>query len=70
MEKRKHYWNRRWGRLARFDILLYEDGGSWLLEHRRGGSEGRSIWSEFDDEDSTLDRLRDLLDAGDDWQEL
>jgi hypothetical protein len=70
MEKRKHFWNGRWGRLARLDVLLFEDGGSWLVEHRRGGAEGRSTWSEFDVEDGALDRLRDLLAGGDDWREI
>lgn len=69
MEKRKHFWNGRWGRLARTDILVYEDGGRWMVEHRRGGADGRSAWSEFDHEDAALDKLRDLL-IGDDWREL
>ena len=69
MEKRKHLWNGRWGRMARVDILLYEDGGRWMLEHRRGGAEGRTTWYEHDDEDRALDQLRDLL-IGDGWREL
>ena len=48
MEKRKHYWNGRWGRLARHDVLLYEDGGQWTVEHRIGGVEGRCAVAEFD----------------------
>ncbi len=70
MEKRKHYWNGRWGRLARHDVLLYEDGGFWQVEHRIGGSEGRTRWYEHDDEDAALDRIRDLLATSDGWQEL
>lgn len=61
MEKRGHYWNGRWGRLARQDVLLFEDGGRWLVEHRVGGVEGRSVWTRFEDEDGALDRVRDLL---------
>lgn len=70
MEKRQHYWNGRWGRLARHDVILYEDGGRWMVEHRVGGAEGRSSWSEFEQEDEALDRVRDLLAGSDDWREL
>jgi hypothetical protein len=70
MEKRKHYWNGRWGRIARLDVLLYEDAGHWTVERRVGGVEGRSHLSEFDDEDVALDRVRDLLAGTDDWREL
>ena len=70
MEKRKHYWNGRWGRLARLDVVLYEDGGAWLVEYRRGGAEGRSVFHEFGDEDSALDAARDLLAGGDAWTQL
>jgi hypothetical protein len=70
MDKRKHYWNGRWGRLARHDLMIYEDAGLWRVEHRTGGVEGRSRWDEFDDEDAALDRLRDLLAVSDDWREL
>lgn len=70
MEKRKHYWNGRWGRLARQDVLLYEDAGRWTVEHRTGGVEGRSRRTEFDHEDAALDRLRDLVGDGSDWRDL
>ena len=70
MEKRKHYWNGRWGRLARVDIVLYEDAGRWIVEERTGGVEGRSVMTEFDHEDAALDRVRDLLAGTDDWREL
>jgi len=70
VEKRKHYWNGRWGRLARHDLMVYEDGGQWFVEHRLGGAEGRSTWHEFPAEDAALDRVRDLLAGRDDWREL
>jgi hypothetical protein len=70
MEKRKHYWNGRWGRLARVDVLLYEDAGLWTVEERVGGVEGRIQTAEFDREDDAFDRLRDLLAGTDDWREL
>ncbi|MBX6749668.1 MAG: hypothetical protein IRY85_08340 [Micromonosporaceae bacterium] len=70
MEKRKHFWNGRWGRLARVDIVLYEDAGRWIVEERTGGVEGRSVMAEFDHEDAALDRVRDLLAGTEDWREL
>jgi phage gp37-like protein len=70
MEKRKHYWNGRWGRIARLDIMVYEDAGQWSVERRVGGVEGRSQVTEHTDEDAALDRLRDLLAGADDWREL
>lgn len=70
MEKRKHLWNGRWGRLARVDVVLYEDGGRWVVEHRVGGVEGRSTMIDFDGEDAALDRVRDLLAGFDEWREL
>jgi hypothetical protein len=70
MEKRKHFWNGRWGRLARQDVFLHEDGGQWFVESRRGGVEGRSEIVEFDDEEAARGRLAALLQQGDGWQEL
>ena len=70
MEKRKHYWNGRWGRLARVDIVLYEDAGLWMVEERVGGVEGRSSMVEFEREDDAFDRVRDLLTGTADWREL
>ena len=70
VEKRKHLWNGRWGRLARHDVLLYEDGGRWAVEERIGGSNGRIAWAEFDREQAALDRIRDLLDGPGEWREI
>jgi hypothetical protein len=70
MEKRKHLWNGRWGRLARVDVILYEDAGRWIVEHRTGGVEGRASMIEFASEDTALDRMRDLVAGADDWREL
>jgi hypothetical protein len=70
MEKRRHFWNGRWGRLARVDVTLYEDADRWLVEHRTGGVEGRATLIEFDSEDAALDRVRDLLAGAADWREL
>lgn len=70
MEKRKHFWNGRWGRLARVDVVLYEDAGRWIVEHRTGGVEGRTTMIEYDSEDVAHDRVRDLLAGVEEWREL
>ena len=70
MERRRHYWNGSWGRLTRRDVLLYESGGQWIVEDRRGGAEGRTRWFEHDEEDSAWDQVRALLSGYDDWREL
>ena len=72
MERRKHYWNGKWGRLARMDILVFEDAGAWLIEARSGGADGRSRWFQASDADAALDRVRDLITLSkmDSWREL
>jgi hypothetical protein len=70
MERRKHWWNSRWGRLSRRDVFVYEDGGQWLIEAREGGADGRSRWLECADEDAALDMVRDLMAGTDGWREL
>ena len=72
MERRKHYWNGKWGRLARRDILVFEDGGAWLVEAREGGADGKSRWFELPSEDVALDCVRDLITLSnmDSWREM
>jgi hypothetical protein len=72
VERRKHYWNGRWGRLARMDILVFEDAGAWVVEAREGGADGKSRWFELPDEDRALDCVRDLITVSkmDGWREL
>jgi hypothetical protein len=70
VERRKHWWNGIWGRLARHDVYLYEDGGRWWVETREGGAEGRSRWFEHADEDAALDQVRTLLDGPGTWRPL
>ncbi len=70
MERRKHWWNGTWGRLARRDIYLFEDGGRWSVEAREGGAEGRSRWYEFDDEDTAMDCVHGLLAQPGQWRQL
>jgi hypothetical protein len=72
VERRKHYWNGKWGRLARRDILVFEDGGAWLVEAREGGADGKSRWFELPSEDLALDCVRDLITLSkmDSWREM
>jgi len=70
MERRKHWWNGKPGRLARRDILVFEDGGAWWIEARDGGVEGRSRWLQVADEDAALDVTRDLMSDSEGWREL
>ena len=70
MERRKFWWNGKWGRVARRDILLYEDGGMWWLERREGGSEGRSTWSGFGSEQAANDAVATLTASGERWREM
>ncbi|MEV7230902.1 hypothetical protein AB0M79_28345 [Polymorphospora sp. NPDC051019] len=69
MGRRRHWWNGRWGRLARRDVLLFEDGGLWRLEARQRGVEGSIRSWEFSDEEAATAHARALRD-GDGWREL
>jgi hypothetical protein len=69
VEQRRHWWNSRWGTLARHDIFLRVDGDLWYVEDRWGGGEGTSRWFEPDNEDAALERVRELM-TGDGWREV
>jgi len=70
VERRKHYWNGRWGRLARQDIFVFDDGGTWSVEYREGGGESRSQWLECADEDAVLEAVHTSMTRSDDWKEM
>lgn len=70
MEQRRHWWNGKWGRLARRDVYLRADADRWHVEQRAGGAEGVSRYYEYDDEDTALERVRALLAGTDGWREL
>lgn len=70
MEQRKHWWNGKWGRLARRDVYLRTDADRWHVEQRAGGAEGISRFYEFDGEDEAYDAVRGLLVGPDTWREL
>jgi hypothetical protein len=70
MEQRKHWWNGKWGRLARRDVYLRADADQWFVEQRAGGAEGVSRFYEFDGEDEAYEAVRLMLDGPDDWRQL
>jgi hypothetical protein len=70
MEQRKHWWNGKWGRLARRDVYLRTDGDRWYVEQRAGGAEGISRFSEYGGEDDAYEVIRGLLVGPDKWREL
>jgi hypothetical protein len=70
MEQRKHWWNGKWGRLARRDVYLRADADRWYVEQRAGGAEGVSRLYEFGSEDQAYDAIRGLLVGPDTWREL
>ena len=70
MEQRRHWWNGKWGRLARRDVYLRADADRWHVEQRAGGAEGVSRHFEYGDEDEALETVRALLAGTDGWREL
>jgi len=70
MEQRKHWWNSRWGRIARKDVYLRVDGDRWFVEAREGGADGHSRWWEVGDEDRALEIVEGLLAGSSDWREI
>jgi hypothetical protein len=72
--RRRHWWNGKWGRLARRDVLLYLDDETqkWSVEAREGGVEGHSRWWELNCEPDALQLIDGLTEATvvDNWREL
>ncbi len=70
MEQRKHWWNGKWGRIARKDVFLRVNGDIWHVEARAGGAEGVSQFFEYDSEDAALETVRAMLTGPGTWREL
>ncbi len=51
---------------------VYEDAGTWTVEAREGGADGKSRWFELPNEDLALEFVGDLITASkmDGWPEL
>ena len=70
MEERKHWWNGKWGRIARKDVYLRVSGNQWHVERRAGGADGISQYFEYNGEEAALDAACALLSGPDEWREL
>jgi hypothetical protein len=72
--RRRHWWNGKWGRLARRDVLLYLDDETekWAVEAREGGVDGDSRWWELNCEADALQLIGGLTEPTvvDNWREL
>jgi hypothetical protein len=68
----KHWWNGRWGRLARRDVYVKVDSEPRsVVEARADGAEGRIKRQECRDEREALvlaERWREF--GGDDWADI
>lgn len=68
----EHWWNERWGRLARRDVWLRTDGTRWRVEAQQGGREGGRLWGRtYPDEAAARNQLDEIkARASDIWQEM
>ena len=73
-QRRQHWWSGKWGRLARRDVLLYEDDetGRWTVEAREGGADGESRWWHWACEADAMQLVAGLTVNGpvDQWREM
>ncbi|WP_213005806.1 hypothetical protein [Paractinoplanes toevensis] len=65
-----HWWNGRWGRIARRDVYLRVEGDGFVVEAREGGAGGTARTWHPPTEDDALLLVDDLLNDQDGWREL
>ena len=73
VERVAWWWNRKWGRLARRDVMIYYDGaGHWQVQAREGGVEGRFQHQDFTDESQARDIAMQFMaaSAADNWRAM
>lgn len=71
MEAQRVWWNRKWGKITRRDVLIYYRPEQWLIVAREGGPEGKAKKVEAASEAEALqiaEEFRRL--GGGDWREL
>jgi hypothetical protein len=72
--RRQHWWNGKWGRLARRDVFLNQDDttGHFWVEAREGGADGTSIRQEYDCEPDAARYIARLTtnSAIDRWRQM
>ncbi|GGJ75510.1 hypothetical protein GCM10010123_01860 [Pilimelia anulata] len=69
---RRHWWNGKWGRLARRDIFIRQTPSGVELELREGGYDGRSVRATFPTEGSAVVEAERRMQPHptDDWREV
>jgi hypothetical protein len=66
-----HWWNGRWGRLARRDVWLHRDDDSWIVAARQGDGESNVWHSKPSSEAQARTLVADLLArGGEHWTDL
>lgn len=71
MVAQRQWWNKRWGRLSRRDVLIHYEPEKWLVEAREGGPEGRIKKVPAGNEAEALQIARRFMELGsDDWREI
>jgi hypothetical protein len=66
----RHWWNGKWGRLARCDVYLRMEDGRYVVEAREGGADGTTRTWQPPTEDYALELVDDLLSDQDSWREI
>jgi hypothetical protein len=74
-QRRAHWWNGKWGRIARRDLYVNEDdrSGVWFVIARDGGADGQERrWTFYCEQDAIAlaERLMEDPDPIDDWRRL
>ena len=67
----RHWWNRRWGRMARRDVYIRTDGMRFQLELRAGGTDSdRRARCWFDELDPAIEEAGLHMAADQDWADI
>jgi hypothetical protein len=66
----RHWWNNGWGRLNRRDVYVRTDGGTFQLELRLGGVEGRRARRPFDTLDEAIAEAEQHMDPDQKWVDI
>lgn len=75
-QRRAHWWNGKWGRIARRDLYVNQDDNQldvWIVIAQDGGADGQQRrWTFYCEADAmTLaERLMEDPDPIDDWRKL
>lgn len=67
----RHWWNQKWGRIARRDVYVRSDGGRFEVEVVQGGAEGKRWVALFDTAEEAIGEAEShLVDPNDDWRDV